>query len=114
MDTAGVHTMRKTDEQKQASLEQRIAALREKVKRIEQRKSQQDRRDRAHVGITVGWGMIEHALANPKSEVRRVAIRFVEAYLVEKPEDRAMTELLTMLKQRPVLAEVAETMEAAE
>src|SRR5678809_1171662 len=106
--------MRKTDEQKQAALEQRIALLRDRVRRIEQRKSQQERRDRAHVGITVGWGLIEHALSNPRSEVRRVAMRLIEAHLTEKPEDRAMMELLTLLKSRPVLAEVAETVEAAE
>jgi len=100
--------MRKTDEQKQASLEQRIAALREKVRRIEQRKSQQERRDRAHVGITVGWGLIEHGRSNPKSEVRRVAISVIEAHLAERPEDRPMAELLTELKALPVLAVAAE------
>jgi len=100
--------MRKTDEQKQASLEQRIAALREKVRRIEQRKSQQERRDRAHVGITVGWGLIEHARSNPRSEVCRVALRLIEAHLTEKPEDRAMTDLLTLLKSQPIQVEAAE------
>ena len=100
--------MRKTDEQKQASLEQRIAALREKVKRIEQRKTQQERRDRAHVGITVGWGLIEHARSNPKSEIRRVAINLIEAHLAERPEDRAMADLLETLKAPPVLAVAAE------
>jgi hypothetical protein len=100
--------MRKTDEQKQAALEQRIALLRDRVRRIEQRKSQQERRDRAHVGVTVGWGMIAYALGNPKSEVRRVAISLIEAHLAERPEDRPMVELLDTLKERPALAVAAE------
>jgi hypothetical protein len=48
--------MRKTDEQKKAALRQRIATLKEKVRRIERREATQERRDRAHVGIVVGWG----------------------------------------------------------
>jgi hypothetical protein len=107
----GVHAMRKTDEQKQASLEQRIAALREKVKRIEQRKSQQERRDRLHVGMIIGWGLIERARSNPKSEVRRVALDLIQTHLAEKPDDRPMAELLDMLKNRHVLAGVAEAAE---
>ena len=46
--------MRKTDEQKKAVLQQRIAVLREKVRRIERHENAQARRDRAHVGIVVG------------------------------------------------------------
>lgn len=100
--------MRKTDEQKQAALQQRIAMLRAKVKRIEHRKNEQERRDRSHVGMTLGWGLIEHAISNPKSEVRRVAVRLIEAHLAEKPDDRAMADLRTLLKSQPDLAEAAE------
>jgi hypothetical protein len=100
--------MRKTDEQKKAAYQQRIAALREKVRRIERREATRQRRDRAHIGIIVGWGMIEHALAHPHSEVRRVAVRLLEAHLSEQPDDRAVAEL------RERLAAPAEKREAAE
>lgn len=100
--------MRKTDEQKKAAYQQRIAALREKVRRIEQRETMQERRDRAHVGIVVGWGMIEHALTQPQSEVRRVAIRLIEDYLRERPDDRPVKELLERLKAPSEKGEAAE------
>jgi hypothetical protein len=90
--------MRKTGEQKKAALQQRIAALREKVRRIERRENAQERHARAHVGIVVGWGMIEHALAHPNSEIRRVAIRLIEDHLRERPDDRPVDELLARLK----------------
>jgi hypothetical protein len=90
--------VRKTDEQKKAALQQRISALKEKVRRIERHETMQERRDRAHVGIVVGWGMIEHALRNPNSEVRRVAIRLIEDHLCERPDDRPVADLLERLK----------------
>jgi hypothetical protein len=43
--------MRKTDDQKKAALQQRIAALKEKVRRIERREATEERRARAHVGF---------------------------------------------------------------
>src|SRR3954464_1824560 len=82
---AGEHLVRKTDEQKKAVLQQRIAALKEKVRRIERREATEGRRARAHIGIVIGWGMIEHALGNPDSEVRRIAIRLIETHLREHP-----------------------------
>jgi hypothetical protein len=100
--------VRKTDEQKKAALQQRIAALKEKVRRIEQHEATQERRDRAHVGIVVGWGMIEHALCNPNSEVRRVAIRLIEDHLRERPDDRPVAELLARLKASADQREAAE------
>ena len=69
---AGKHLVRKTDEQKKAALQQRIATLKEKVRRIERREATEERRARAYIGIVIGWGMIEHALRNPDSEVRRI------------------------------------------
>ena len=100
--------MRKTDEQKKAAYQQRIAALREKVRRIERRETMQERRDRAHVGIVVGWGMIEHALRNPNSEVRHVAIRLIEDHLRERSDDRPVKELLARLKAPGEKREAAE------
>ncbi len=106
--------MRKTDEQKKAALQQRIAALREKVRRIERREADQERRDRAHVGIVVGWGMIEHAMRNPTSEVRRVAIGLVETYLRDHPDDRPVADLLARLTAPSTDAQEGDQREAAE
>jgi hypothetical protein len=103
--------VRKTDEQKKAALQQRIAALKEKVRRIERHETLQERRARAHVGIVVGWGMIEHALSNPDSEVRRVVIRLIEDYLRERPDDRPVAELLERLSAE---SEITPASEAAE
>ena len=103
--------MRKTDEQKKAAYQQRIAALREKVRRIERRETMQERRDRVHVGIVIGWGMIEHALRNSNSEVRHVAIRLIEDHLRERPEDRPVAELLERLNSA---SETTAASEAAE
>jgi hypothetical protein len=100
--------MRKTDEQKKAAYQQRIAALREKVRRIERRENAQERRARAHVGIVVGWGLIEHALAHPHSEVRRVVVRLLEAHLHERPDDRPVGDLLARLKAAGGQKEAAE------
>jgi hypothetical protein len=105
---AGEHLVRKMDEQKKAALQQRIAALKEKVRRIERREATEERRARAHVGIVVGWGMIEHALRNPDSEVRRVAIRLIETHLHERPDDHPVAELLTRLNVPAALSEAAE------
>jgi hypothetical protein len=101
----------RTDEQKKAAYQQRIAALKEKVRRIERRETTQERRARAHVGIVLGWGMIEHALAHPHSEVRRVAIRLIEDYLRERPDDRSVADLLERLNPAP---EATAASEAAE
>jgi hypothetical protein len=100
--------MRKTDEQKKAAYQQRIAALREKVRRIEQRENAQERRARAHVGIVIGWGMIEHALAYPSSEVWCVAIRLLDAHLRERPDDKPVAELLERLKEAGEKRDAAE------
>jgi hypothetical protein len=100
--------VRKTDEQKKAALQQRISALKEKVRRIERRETMQERRDRAHVGIVVGWGMIEHALRNPNSEVRRVAIRLIEDHLRDRPDDQPVADLLTRLNAPASRSEAAE------
>lgn len=93
--------MRRTDEQKKAALQQRIAALKEKVQRIEKRGIEAERRNRVHVGIVVGWGMIEHAIRNPDSEVRRVASGLIEAHLRDHPNDHSITELLARLTTTP-------------
>ena len=100
--------MRKMDEQKKAAYQQRIAALREKFRRIERRENAQERRARAHIGIVVGWAMIEHALAHPHSEVRRVAVRLLAAHLHERPDDRPVADLLAQLKAAADQRETAE------
>src|SRR4051812_14668355 len=92
--------MIKTLEQRQASYEQRITALRQKVRKIEKTKAEQDRRDRSHVGIVIGWGVIEHALQHPRSEVRRVLIDVIEKHLEEQPRDRPVRELLATLREQ--------------
>ncbi len=55
-------------------------------------------------GIVVGWGLIEHALAHPHSEVRRVAVRLLEAHL----HDRPVADLLARLKAAGGQKEAAE------
>jgi hypothetical protein len=98
--------MAKTLEQRKAALEQRIAALRERAKRIDRTKSAQDRRDRAHVGIVVGWGMIEHALNKPVSEVQSVVVEVIKKHLADHPEDRAVADLLAMLDSQAAVVQV--------
>ena len=95
--------MRKTDEQKVASYQERMAKLRAKVKRIEHRKSQQERRDHIHVGVIVGWGMMDMASEHPKAEVRSVLMVVIKNYLVEHPNDRAMMDLLARVSGAPVV-----------
>jgi hypothetical protein len=102
---------RKSDEERKAYLQQRLTAIKENLKRIERREATQERRDRAHVGIVIGWGMIEHALRNPNSEVRRVAIRLIEAHLRERPDDLPVADLLERLN---TASEATAASEAAE
>jgi uncharacterized protein YydD (DUF2326 family) len=99
---------RKSDEERKAYLQQRLTAIKENLKRIERREATQERRDRAHVGIVIGRGMIEHALRNPNSEVRRIAIRLIEDHLRERPDDRPVEELLEQLKVPGEKREAAE------
>ena len=99
---------RKSDEERKAYLQQRLTAIKDNLKRIERREATQERRDRAHVGIVIGWGMIEHALRNPNSEVRRVAIRLIEAHLCERPDDPPVAELLAQLNAPAAPSEAAE------
>jgi 50S ribosomal subunit-associated GTPase HflX len=95
--------MAKTAEQKKAALEQRIAQLKQKVRNMERRDAVKERRDRAHVGIVIGWSIIDYAMANPKSEVRRVAVQLIEAYLKERADDQPVADLLMRLRPEPLL-----------
>jgi hypothetical protein len=52
--------------------------------------------------------MIEHALRNPNSEVRRVAIGLVETYLRDHPDDRPVADLLARLTAPADQREAAE------
>ena len=103
--------MRKTDEQKKAAYQQRIAALREMVRRTERQEVSQERRDRAPVGIVLGRALIEHALSNPNSEVRRLAIHLIEDHLHERPDDRPVAELLERLSTASGITAASEAAE---
>lgn len=102
---------RKSDDERKAYLQQRLAAIKDNLKRIERREVKEERRDRAHVGIVIGWGMIEHALRHPNSEVRRVAICLIEDHLRDRPDDRPVAELLERLN---TTSETTAASEAAE
>jgi hypothetical protein len=78
------------------------------AQRIDRRETAQARRARAHVGIVIGWGIIEHALAHPYSEVQRVAIRLIEAHLRERPDDKPVAALLERLKTTGESTEAAQ------
>lgn len=89
--------MRKTPEQKKAALQQRIAEMKEKVRRIERRESDQERRARAHVGIVAGWALIDHVRENSNTEVRDFLVWALKSHLTERPDDTAVAELLAGL-----------------
>jgi hypothetical protein len=52
--------------------------------------------------------MIEHAIRNPGSEVRRVAARIAENHLARRPDDRPVAELLAQLNTLASVPEAAE------
>jgi len=99
---------RMTDDEKLAALEKRkadIKAMQLRINRqlraVQSRKKNQARSDRAHVGIVMGLEMIEHAIRNPGSEVRRVAIRILENHHAKRPDDLPVADMLAKLKAAP-------------
>lgn len=63
--------MPQSDEEKKAALQQRIAALKMKIRRIERREADTERRARNHRLIVSGAIVEEHALINPDDEFAR-------------------------------------------
>jgi hypothetical protein len=101
--------MRKTDEQKKAAYQQRIAALREKVRRIEKREADADRRDRAR-RLIVSGAIVEELL--PKFRDTAFAGAFIAAvreHLAAHPADAgSFAELLDQLTAQAEQREAAE------
>jgi hypothetical protein len=83
-----------------------------KIRAVRTRKRTKADRSRVHVGIVVGLEMIEHAIRNPSSEVRRVAIRIMENHLTKRPDDFPVADMLALLKAPASAA--ADVPEAAE
>ena len=101
--------MRKTDEQKKAAYQQRIAALRTKVRRIEKREADAERRARTR-RLIVSGAIVEDLL--PKFQDTAFAKAFIAAvrdHVDAHPEDgNSFAELLDRLTAP------AESREAAE
>jgi hypothetical protein len=88
--------LRQTDEQKKAVLQQRITALKMKVRRIEQREADAERRARNHRLIVGGAIVEEHALENPAGEFARAYGRLL-AQRLEAKDRPLFTELFGAL-----------------
>ena len=101
--------MRKTDEQKKAAYQQRIAVLRTKVRRIEKREADADRRARTR-RLIVSGAIIEELL--PKFRDTAFATAFIAAvreHTKAHPEDRdSFAELLDKLTAPADQREAAE------
>jgi len=80
--------MHKTDEQKKAALQQQIAALKEKVRRIERREADAERRARNHRLIVIGAIVEQRALDNPHSISMHSLVHDIEAHVTAHPGDR--------------------------
>jgi hypothetical protein len=101
--------MRKTEEQKKAALQQRIAALKMKVKRIEKREAEAERRARTH-RLIVSGAIVEDLL--PKFQNTAFAAAFIAAvreHLTVHPADMdGFAELLDRLTAPAANREAAE------
>jgi hypothetical protein len=101
--------MRKTDEQKKAALQQRIATLKAKVRRIEKREVEAERRARTH-RLIVSGAIVEDLL--PKFQNTAFANAFIAAvreHIEAHPEDRdSFAELLDKLTAPSDQREAAE------
>jgi len=71
-------------EKQKEDIRKKGLALNRKIRGLRSRQRSQADRDRSHIGIVVGLGMIEHAIRNPGSEVRRIVL----AHLEKRPDDR--------------------------
>jgi hypothetical protein len=101
--------MRKTDEQKKAAYQQRIAALRTKVRRIEKREAEAERRVRTH-RLLVSGAIVEDLL--PKFRDTAFSGAFIAAvreHLAAHPADAdSFAELLDRLTAPAANREAAE------
>lgn len=90
--------MRKTDEQKKAALQQRIAALKQKVRRIEKRGAEAGRRARNRRLIVLG-AIVEGRIVDDPSSISAQAIALdIEAHVTAHPRDRdTLADLLACL-----------------
>jgi hypothetical protein len=96
---------RKSDEEKLAELQKQAEAviaqrkvIARKIRGLRSHQKDKERSDRAHVGIVVGVGTIEHARRNPGSEVWRLVIRLLEHHLAQQPNDQPVADTLAELK----------------
>jgi ribosomal protein S15P/S13E len=101
--------MRKTDEQKKAAYQQRIAALREKVRRIEKREAKADHRARTR-RLIVSGAIVEELL--PKFQDTAFATAFIAAVREHVKEHPADADSFAELLER--LTAPADQREAAE
>jgi len=96
-------------EKQKEDIRKKGLALNRKIRGLRSRQRSQADRDRSHIGIVVGLGMIEHAIRNPGSEVRRVARRIVLAHLEKRPDDRPkFGDLLALWDEPRPTSEAAE------
>jgi hypothetical protein len=79
---------RRSDEELRTALQERIAKLQQKVRRIDKRKENQARRQRNHRLIVEGTLAETHALRNPTSEFAKTFVRLLAEYA--RPEDRPL------------------------
>lgn len=77
---------RRSDEEMRTALQERIAKLQQKVRRIDKRTANQSRRERNHRLIVGGTLAETHVLRNPRSEYARIHIGLIKEYA--RPEDR--------------------------
>lgn len=99
---------RKVDDDQLKTLEQRLAKAKQDLARAKSQQKKQADSARVHTGIVVGLPIIEHAIRNPGSEVRRVVIRIVENWLADRPNDQPLVDLLAQLKSPAAVPEAAE------
>jgi hypothetical protein len=103
------HSMRKTDEQKRAALQQRIAVLKAKVRRIEQHQATAERRARTR-RLIVSGAIVEELL--PKFQDTAFATAFIAAvreHIKQHPVDAdSFAELLDQLTAPADQREAAE------
>ena len=109
---------RKSNDDKLAELQKQDEAIKaqrkviaRKIRGLRSHQKDQERSDRAHVGIVVGVGTIEHARRNPGGEVWGLVIRLLEHHHGQQPNDQPITDTLAELK---ALVPAAAVTEAAE
>jgi len=101
----GVVDMRRTPEQQKAAAEQKIAALKQRIARIEKVETAKASRARNHRLIVLGTLVEQHALDDPHSLSAQTLIHDIEAHLAEHPTDADnFAELCARLSDSEVAA----------